>query len=351
MAVVLGGGEHAELCLKTVVTIKSYVLAGVVVSSNSLPYASEYHVPVLVREVLEQLVVVPGGRYVDGTLGGGGHTAAILEASGPNGRVLSIDRDPEAIAAAKARLGELAERVTFVQGNYSQAAEYIETTGFGKVDGFLVDAGISSHQIDTAERGFSFSKPGPLDMRMGEDVPTLKEYLETVSHGELASALRKYGEIRSASRVATVILDALEAGKLETTADLRECVAEVVGGGAGSGRRTTIDPATLVFQGLRIAVNRELEHLEAAVMSVPDVVRSGGRAVFISFHSLEDRIVKMGFRDLSTACVCPPRLPVCVCHGRARVKVLTTKPQMALPDELEANPRSRSARLRSAQVL
>lgn len=320
-------------------------------SSDSLPYASEYHVPVLVREVLEQLVVVPGGRYVDGTLGGGGHTAAILEASGPDGRVLSIDRDPEAIAEAKARLGALAERVTFVQGNYSLAAEYVERTGFGKVDGFLVDAGISSHQIDTAERGFSFSRPGPLDMRMGEDVPTLKEYLETVSHGELASALRTYGEIRSASRVATAILEAQEAGRLKTTADLRACVAEVVGGGAGSGRRTTIDPATLVFQGLRIAVNRELEHLETAVLSVPEVVRAGGRAVFISFHSLEDRIVKMGFRDLASSCVCPPKLPVCMCQGKSRVKVLTSKPLTALPDELAANPRSRSARLRAALIL
>lgn len=320
-------------------------------SSNTLPYASEYHVPVLVREVLEQLVVVPGGRYVDGTLGGGGHTAAILEASGPKGRVLAIDRDAEAIAEARSRLGDLAERVTFVQGNYSQAAEYVEAHGFGRVDGFLVDAGISSHQIDTAERGFSFSRPGPLDMRMGEDVPTLKEYLETVSHGELASALRRYGEIRSASRVATAILNGMSAGTLKTTADLRECVAEVVGGGAGSGRRTTIDPATLVFQGLRIAVNRELEHLETAVASVPDVVRSGGRAVFISFHSLEDRIVKLGFRDLATACVCPPRLPGCVCDGRSEVKVLTSKPQMAQPDELDANPRSRSARLRACQVL
>ncbi len=320
-------------------------------SSGSLPYASEYHVPVLVREVLEQLAVVPGGRYVDGTLGGGGHTSAILEASGPEGRVLAIDRDPEAIAAARARLGALAERVTFVQGNYSQAAEFLETTGFGKVDGFLVDAGISSHQIDTAERGFSFSRPGPLDMRMGEDVPTLKEYLETVSHGELASALRRYGEIRSASRVATAILDAVQADRLETTADLRECVAEIVGRGAGSGRQSGIDPATLVFQALRIAVNGELEHLEAAVLSVPQVVRAGGRAVFISFHSLEDRIVKQGFRELATACVCPPKLPVCQCEGRAKVQVLTSKPLMAAPDELEANPRSRSARLRAARVL
>lgn len=327
------------------------IKSGVEVTSGSLPYASEYHVPVLVREVLEQLVVVPGGRYVDGTLGGGGHTAAILEASGPEGRVLAIDRDPEAILAARARLGDLAARVTFVQGNYSQAAEFVVSTGFGKVDGFLVDAGISSHQIDTAERGFSFSRSGPLDMRMGEDVPTLKEYLETVSHGELASALRRYGEIRSASRVATAILDAVNADRLHTTADLRACVAAVVGGGAGSGRRTTIDPATLVFQGLRIAVNGELEHLEAAVLGVPDVVRAGGRAVFISFHSLEDRIVKMGFRELATACVCPPRLPVCICGGRARVEVLTSKPLMALEDELEVNPRARSARLRSVRVL
>ncbi|MBA2661064.1 MAG: 16S rRNA (cytosine(1402)-N(4))-methyltransferase RsmH [Bradymonadaceae bacterium] len=320
-------------------------------SSNSTPYASDYHVPVLVHEVLAWLAVVPGGRYVDGTLGGGGHTAAILDASAPDGLVLAIDRDPEAIAAARARLGEQAGRVIFVEGNYANATEIVAEAGFGPVDGFLVDAGISSHQIDTAERGFSFSRPGPLDMRMGRDTPSLEEYLQNATHGELAYALRTYGDIRSASRVAAAILDAFAKGSLETTADLRECAAEIVGRGAGSGRKTGIDPSTLVFQALRIAVNREIEHLELAVAAVPKVVRPGGRAVFISFHSVEDRVVKHGFRELSRQCICPPGLPICSCDHVSQVEILTSKPVMASKEELQENPRARSARLRAARVL
>lgn len=320
-------------------------------TSLSQKYATAYHTPVLVEEVLRCLDVRPGGLWVDGTLGGGGHTAAILDASAPDGHVIAIDRDTEALAGARARLAAHTGRVTFVQGNYGDVERIVSEQGRGPVDGFLVDAGVSSHQIDTAERGFSFSRPGPLDMRMGPDAPTLAEYLDDVSHGELARALRTYGEIKSAGRIATAILDAWKGGRLSTTADLREVVLETIGRGAGSGRRTGIDPATLVFQGLRIAVNRELEHLEAAVAAIPAVVRPGGRAAFISFHSLEDRIIKHGFRDLADGCTCPPQLPVCVCGGRQQVEILTSKPVVASENELEENPRARSAKLRAVRVI
>ncbi len=264
---------------------------------------------------------------------------------------MAIDRDPQAIAEVGERLEGAGKRLKLVQGNYGDVLDICRSQDYSPVDGFLVDAGVSSHQLDEAERGFSFSKEGPLDMRMGPDAPTVEEYLGAVDVDELTRALRTYGEVRSAHRVARAILGAFDAGELETTVDLAKVIESAVGHGAGSGRGTTIHPATLVFQGLRIAINRELDTLERAVQAVPDLVRSGGRAVFISFHSLEDRIVKHGFRDLATDCVCPPDLPVCGCDAVARVKVLTSRPVYAADDEVERNPRARSARLRAVEVL
>lgn len=318
---------------------------------KSHTYGTDYHVPVMVPEVLDHLQVAPLGRYVDGTAGGGGHSQAILEASSPDGRLLSIDRDPEAIETVRARLAGFGDRLTLVQGNYGDVLQICTEHDFVDVDGLLVDAGVSSHQLDEAERGFSFSQAGPLDMRMGTDAPTLEEYLAGVELDELTRALKVYGEVRKAYYIARAILNAFDAGELETTVDLANVVEDTVGRGAGSGRGTSIHPATLVFQGLRIAINRELETLEAAVRAVPDVVRKGGRAVFISFHSLEDRIVKHGFRDLAEDCVCPPGLPICGCDAVQRVKVLTSKPVYASDDEIDRNPRARSARLRAVEVL
>jgi 16S rRNA (cytosine1402-N4)-methyltransferase len=319
--------------------------------NESRIYGTDYHVPVMVPEVLEHLDVVPSGRYVDGTAGGGGHTTAILEASGPDGRVLAIDRDPEAIETVRERLSKAGERLILVQGNYGDVAQICDEHDFSAVDGLLVDAGVSSHQFDEAERGFSFSRSGPLDMRMGPDALTVADYLASVSFAELRRVLSTYGEIRSAHRVAEAILEAFEAGEMETTVDLADVVEETLGWGAGSGRSTTINPSTLVFQGLRIAVNRELETLETAVNTVADVVASGGRAVFISFHSLEDRIVKHGFRELANDCTCPKDLPVCGCDAVSKVKVLTSKPIYPSDEELENNPRARSARLRAVEIL
>ncbi len=318
---------------------------------DSYTYGTDYHVPVMVPEVLEYLDVAPAGRYVDGTAGGGGHSAAILEASAPDGRVLAIDRDPEAIETVRERLEDAADRLTLVQGNYGDVLQICQVHDFVDVDGMLVDAGVSSHQLDEAERGFSFSQEGPLDMRMGPDAPTLEEYFEAVELDELTRALKVYGEVRKAYYVARAILEAFDAGELQTTVDLADVVEKTVGHGAGSGRGTSIHPATLVFQGLRIAINRELDSLEAAVKAVPDVVRTGGRAVFISFHSLEDRIVKHGFRELAEDCICPPGLPVCGCDAVQRVEILTSKPVYASEAEVERNPRARSARLRAVEVL
>jgi 16S rRNA (cytosine1402-N4)-methyltransferase len=318
---------------------------------DSQTYATEYHAPVMVAEVLDCLAVRDGGRYVDGTAGGGGHSQAILEASAPEGRLLAVDRDPDAIAEVSQRLADAEDRVEVVQGNYGDLIDICREHDFLGVDGLLIDAGTSSHQFDDAERGFSFSKEGPLDMRMGPDAPTLEEYLAAVDREELARVLRTYGEMRSAWRVAGAILGALDEGALETTVDLAQVVEGAVGRGAGSGRRSKIHPATLVFQGLRIALNRELDSLERAVEAVPEVVAAGGRAVFISFHSLEDRIVKHGFRALAEDCVCPPDLPVCGCDAVARVQVLTSRPMRPTEAELEQNPRARSARLRAVQVL
>lgn len=318
---------------------------------NFPQYATDYHTPIMVDEVIRLLRVRPQARFIDGTAGGGGHSAAILDAGAPSAQLLSIDRDPEAIAQVRARLADAGERLRVVQGNYGDVERICAEHDFLPVDGFLVDAGVSSHQLDEAERGFSFRRPGPLDMRMGPDAPSLAEYLAQVEPTELMRVLSVYGEIRSAKRVALAILEAFEAGKLHTTVDLTAVVEDIIGAGARGGGKTKIHPATLVFQGLRIAVNRELDTLEAAVRAVPQVVRPGGRAVFISFHSLEDRIVKHAFREMANDCICPPDFPVCGCDERASVKILTSRAVVAGEAELAQNPRARSARLRAVEVL
>lgn len=302
----------------------------------------------MVAEILEWLEVGPGKVFVDGTLGGGGHAEAMLDASAPDGRVIGIDRDPEALAEASARLARFGERFTSEKANYSEAPEVLARLGLDRVDGMLVDAGVSSHQLDDPARGFSFREEGPLDMRMGDDGPTLGEYLDAVDHEELGAVVARYGEIKGAYRIARAIVEARRAGELETTAQLEGVVK---GAAARMGRRSKLNPATLVFQALRIALNDELTHLERAVARVPKVVRPGGLVGFISFHSLEDRIVKRGLKALATDCICPPGLPLCACGAQAKVEILTRKPISPSAREIELNPRARSARLRVARVL
>jgi len=307
--------------------------------------STDYHTPVLVEEVVDWLGVGPGDRIVDGTVGGGGHTRAILEAGGPSGRVLGIDRDPEAVEFARGQLNNAGDRVEIVRGNYARAPEICAEREFGPVDGFVVDAGVSSRQIDDPERGFSLREEGPLDMRMGPEAERVDRFLDRATLGQVEEVLREFGEVRNARECAGELVRARRAGELETTEDLVECVE----GGAARVRRGA-DPVPLVFQALRIAVNDEIEHLRRAVERTPELVRSGGRAVFVSFHSLEDRVVKHGFRRLASNCVCPPDLPVCGCDAESEVEVLTRSPVRPSDREASENPRSRSARLRAARI-
>ncbi len=308
-------------------------------------YVSAWHDPVLVDDVLAFLDVRPGRRFIDGTLGGGGHTHAILDASQPDGEVLAIDRDPAAIEFARERLADYGDRVQLAQGNYADADKL--AADFGPVDGFLVDAGVSSRQLDDAERGFSFRGNGPLDMRMGPDAPTLEQFLQSIDEKELARVFRKYGEMKDAGRIAARVLEAFQAGSIETTGELAALI-EREGGSAG--RKSSIHPATLAFQALRIAVNDELTGLDRAVQNLPRLLAAGGRAVFISFHSLEDRIVKRGFRDLCSTDV-PHGVPMRAADMQAAARLLTTKPVTASDEELSRNPRSRSAKLRAIEML
>jgi len=319
-----------------------------VVTGSVMVSPDDYHRPVLVEEALEYLQPESGGAYVDATVGGGGHTEAILRASAPDGRLVGVDRDPEAVEAARARLSETdidSGRWEIRLANYADVDRILREIGIGQVDGLLLDAGVSSRQLDAADRGFSVQQAGPLDMRMGPDAPELRDVLARATVDDLAEWLRDFGDVRGARRCARAIKEAFDADELETTLDLADVARD-----HATARRGT-DPAILVFQALRMAVNRELEHLERAIQAFPDVVRPAGRGVFISFHSHEDRTVKHGLRDLATDCVCPPDLPVCGCDAVARVRVLTSSPIRPAEAEVEENPRARSARLRAAEVL
>lgn len=318
-------------------------------TSSSLPFASEYHVPIMVDEVLELIAAAPGKRFVDGTLGGGGHSEALLTATSPDGRLISLDRDPEAIATASARLAPFGDRFLAVQRNYDQMRHVLDELHIAHVDGTLIDAGVSSHQLDAPHRGFSFRHEGPLDMRMGEDTRSLAELLETLDAEQLTQIIRDYGELKGAFRIANGILDAFHAGTLTSTRALHDVVLASMN--PALMRKLNVSPATLVFQALRIAVNDELAHLERALHAAVSCVSPGGRVVFICFHSLEDRIIKQGLRKLENPCTCPPALPRCACGKKPKVRILTSKPRRASPEECEANPRARSAVLRAAEIL
>jgi 16S rRNA (cytosine1402-N4)-methyltransferase len=306
----------------------------------------DVHVPVLYHEVLDFLQPRSRGRYIDGTLGAGGHTAGILEASAPDGQVLAFDRDVEAIRFARERLSHLADRLHIVHASYGAMAELAPAHGFAAVDGVLLDLGLSSRQLEDATRGFSFMQEGPLDMRFdttqGATAATL---INRLPEQALADLFWRYGEERNSRRYARAII---AARPLHTTRELAELIEKVAPGPA---RRQRIHPATRVFQALRIAVNEELAELEEGLPAAIQLLRAGGRVAVISFHSLEDRYVKNLFRDLARDCICPPRQPICTCDTAPTVKVVTRK--VIVPDETEvnANPRSRSARLRVAEKL
>lgn len=305
--------------------------------------ADAVHIPVLLQATLSFLQVRPGGTYIDATVGGGGHAEAVLSACAPDGRLLGLDLDPNALAVAGQRLAPFGERATLRRGSFAQLAAL--AADFAPADGILFDLGLSSLQLADPSRGFSFSHPGPLDMRFDPDAggPTAADLVNGLSVEELTQILYRYGEERQAKRIAEAIA---AARPLETTEQLAEVVAAAVGR-----RRGRIHPATRTFQALRIAVNDELSVLQVALPQAVDLLKPGGRLVVISFHSLEDRIVKRFLRQESKDCICPPEVPVCICEHRARLRVLTRKPLRPGPEEVARNPRARSARLRAAERL
>ena len=305
------------------------------------------HVPVLKDEVLEYLIFDSArpARLIDGTLGGGGHSAALL-AKYPRLELLGIDRDEEALAAARERLEPFAGRFEAVHGNYSDMAAIARKKGWDQVDGVLLDIGVSSPQIDTPERGFSWRENGPLDMRMDQSaVLTASRLLNRAPEEELAEIFRKYGEIRPAKRLAAAVVQRRMTSPFAATADLVALCDEVL----GRARKGELPRPTLVFQALRIAVNGELDELEKGLSAACGLLRPGGRLAVISFHSLEDRIVKNFMREASCDCICPPGLPVCRCGHRAFLKPVTRRVVTAGEAELAQNRRSAPARLRVAE--
>ncbi|MGH2536914.1 MAG: 16S rRNA (cytosine(1402)-N(4))-methyltransferase RsmH [Candidatus Promineifilaceae bacterium] len=299
------------------------------------------HLPVLYQEVLALLRPVSGGRYIDGTLGGGGHSAGILMASAPDGRVLAFDRDPEAIAFASSKLGSFGNRITFVQASFARMGEVAPEYGFSSVEGILLDLGLSSRQLADPSRGFSFQASGPLDMRFdpGQQT-TAADLVNELDEAELADLLWRYGEVRPSRRLARAIVGRRP---LANARELAELVA------VASPRRGRIHPATQVFQALRIAVNDELGALERGLEATLGLLKPGGRLAVISFHSLEDRMVKRFIRRESRDCVCPLEQPVCTCSAARRLRPVGRRAIKAGAEEVARNPRSRSARLRVAE--
>lgn len=307
------------------------------------------HQSVLAAEVLGLLQPVSGECFVDGTVGGGGHARLILEATAPDGRLFGLDRDPEALARAGEVLAPFGERVQLRHAAFADLAEVLAAAGVNAVDGLLLDLGVSSWQLDAAQRGFSFRNDGPLDMRMD---PTggisAAEVVNEASEQELTRIFREYGEERFARRIARRIAQQRQLEPLRTTRQLAELVRGAVPGGMVPGR---IHPATRVFQALRIHVNGELDQVTRGVRSGFELLRPGGRMAVISFHSLEDRIVKQFFQQLIRPCICPPGLPVCACGREPRAEMLTRKALRAGEGEVEENPRARSAVLRGVRRL
>jgi 16S rRNA (cytosine1402-N4)-methyltransferase len=301
------------------------------------------HVPVLLNEVIDGLQVAPGGWYVDATVGGGGHAAEILAASSPDGKVLGLDRDPAALEVASDRLSVYGSRFELVHSSFARLEEVARARDFAPVDGILFDVGLSSLQLADDERGFSFMTNGPLDMRFDRTSggPTAADLVNNLSTEALADVLYEYGEETQSRRIARAMV---EARPIHTTQDL----VEVIEGAVGR-RRGRLHPATLTFQALRIAVNEELETLKAALPQAVQLLEAGGRLAVIAFHSLEDRIVKRFMRRESKDCVCPRELPICTCDHEASLNVITRKPIRPTEEEVEINPRSRSARLRIAE--
>lgn len=306
------------------------------------------HIPVMMNEVLQGLKLHDGGLYVDCTMGGAGHSEAILKNC--DCRLIAIDQDDEAIAAGTKRLAPYGDRKQIVRSNFSNLAEIGQELGIiGQVDGILMDIGVSSHQLDTAERGFSYMHDAPLDMRMDKSSEfSAYDIVNGYSVDELTKVLYTYGEEKWSKRIAEFIVEARNKKNIETTFELTEIIKAAIPVGA---REKDQHPARRSFQALRIEVNQELAVLEKAIDAAVGLLKPGGRLVIISFHSLEDRIVKERFRYLASDCICPPEFPVCRCSKKQEVKIITRKPLVPTKDEEEINPRSRSSKLRIAEKI
>jgi 16S rRNA (cytosine1402-N4)-methyltransferase len=301
------------------------------------------HQPVLYHEIILALQPENKGLYVDGTLGAGGHARGILEACAPDGRLLGLDVDPQALALARKTLAPYGERVHLTQASYDSLREILEHIGWEEVDGILLDLGLSSMQLDSPERGFSFQHDAPLDMRFDPASPTsAADLVNSLPQEELADLIYRYGEERASRRIAQAIVRARPLG---TTRELATVIESVLP------RKGRLHPATQTFQALRIAVNRELERVESVLPQAAAALKSGGRLAVISFHSLEDRIVKEYFRRESRDCICPPRQPVCTCGHKATLKEMSKKPITPGEAEIQANPRARSAKLRVVEKI
>lgn len=306
-----------------------------------------YHRPVLLAEVIEALASRPGGIYADATLGAGGHAAAILEASAPDGRLLGLDRDPAALALAGQRLSPFGERVTLIRSTFDRLPQHLADLGLAGVDGLLLDLGVSSMQLDQGERGFAFRLDTPLDMRMGPEGESAAELLSRLNENEMAQIFARLGEEPLARRIAQALARARQAGPIASTGQLARLVEEALP--AAERRRRQIHPATQVFQALRLFINDELGQLERFLESAPRLLNPGGRLAVISYHSLEDRRVKKALAAYARPCTCPPRLPQCQCGRQPLFQPLHSKALRPRAEEVAANPRSRSARLRAAE--
>ena len=304
-----------------------------------------HHVSVLLNETLDGLAIKPDGTYVDCTLGGGGHSHAIGERLSSEGMIIGLDQDVAALEAASQRLSDLSCRVKVIQTNFSDLKKALQEDGITKVDGFVFDLGVSSHQLDTADRGFSYMQDGPLDMRMNQSgTLTAETIVNTYSGEDLYRIIWDYGEERWAKRIVQFILEAREEAPIMTTFQLVDIIKRAI---PAKARQDGPHPAKRTFQALRLEVNQELQILHDAFVDAVSMLQAGGRIAVITFHSLEDRITKQTFKELAQGCTCPPNLPVCVCHHVPLVKA-KNKAIEPTKDEVEENPRSRSAKLRVA---
>lgn len=302
------------------------------------------HKSVLLDETIESLNIKPNGIYVDGTLGGGGHSYEIAKRLTDGGRLIGIDQDEDAIRAAKERLSEFADRVTIVRDNYCNMPKVLDELGISKVDGILLDIGVSSYQLDEAERGFTYKQNAPLDMRMDQrQEMTAKDIVNGYSEEDLYRIIRDYGEDKFAKNIAKHIVQARQIKPVETTFELDEIIKAAI---PMKFRATGGHPAKKTFQAIRIELNRELEVLDESIDAMTDLLNDNGRLCIITFHSLEDRIVKTRFRKNENPCTCPPDFPVCVCGKKPKGKVITRKPIVPDEEELEENKRAKSSKLR-----